>query len=500
MPRRPFAVVFCIAAVLTGCNGNTTSSAPLPSITSIGGSEAVLLRITREGGFPRSYRWPTIDVAAWTGTERLPAVKHVLGFDDVGGQIAIEGADGKIGRLDLHSGHAEFSEKPVGSASSPDGTWIYGISEAGRVWRASDNDDWNGPVAHADSMFALPGGNVVLVSNTEKQTRLVRLRPPSLTPDDTIEVPLTARFVSTPSGDRLYALTHKGVVTVDMRAWKLVTGPRSGGQSVAIAPTPSGDRAFVLAEDGKSIRVWERYSERFSSRIMLPKTATDLRMDPMGRFLLARMDSVDSAFVLSVPVTRIVRTVSTAWREDLPMFTPDGSMLALIKDEVHLIDPVSGSRRRRIRGGARDLWAFVRWDGFKPRDSSLDTPAIFELDPPIDSVNEADKIDSILAARAEIVAREQLDSIARATAGSRRNQDTSALSYTLSFASLLSESAARTLAGRVRVDGRPPRIIPSTRDGITIYRVVMGPFPTREAADEAGKRSGMPYWVIVGLP
>ena len=30
--------------------------------------------------------------------------------------------------------------------------------------------------------------------------------------------------------------------------------------------------------------------------------------------------------------------------------------------------------------------------------------------------------------------------------------------------------------------------------------VVMGPFPTREAADAAGKRSGMPYWVFAGLP
>jgi hypothetical protein len=223
-------------------------------------------------------------------------------------------------------------------------------------------------------------------------------------------------------------------------------------------------------------------------------------MDAMGRFLLARMDSVDSAFVISVPVARIVSVVSTQWRSDLPMFSPDGALLVLLKEDVNLIDPVTSARRRRIRGGAHDLWAFVRWDGFKPRDSSLDTPAIFEMDPPIDSVYEAEKIDSILAARAEIVAREQLDSIARASAGSRSRQDTTALSYTLSFASLLSESAARSLASRVRVDGRPPRIVAGTRDGITIYRVVMGPFPTREAADAAGKRSGMPYWVFAGLP
>jgi hypothetical protein len=184
----------------------------------------------------------------------------------------------------------------------------------------------------------------------------------------------------------------------------------------------------------------------------------------------------------------------------LPAFSPDGALLSLLKDDVNLVDPVTGSRRRRVRGGAHDIWTFVRWDGFKPRDSSLDTPAIFEMDPPIDSVNEAEKIDSILSARAEIIAREQVDSIARASASNRSRQDTATLSFTLSFASLLSESAARSLAARVRVDGRPPRIVAGSRDGITIYRVVMGPFPTREAADAAGKRSGMPYWVFAGLP
>jgi hypothetical protein len=424
----------------------------------------------------------------------------VLGFDDLSGHIALLAADGKPGLVDLRTGHGEFEENAVASAGSPDGIWIYGITEAGRVWRSSDEGDWSGPVTRADSLLALPGGNVVLVSNDDKVTHLVRMHPPSTTPEDTIDVPLAGEVVSTENGDRLYALTHKGVMTVDVRSWSVVSGPRSAGVSRAVAPTPSGDRAFVLEDGGLAIRVWERFSERFQTRIELPKRATDLRMDAMGRFLLARMDSVDSAFVISVPVARIVSVVSTQWRSDLPMFSPDGALLVLLKEDVNLIDPVTSARRRRIRGGAHDLWAFVRWDGFKPRDSSLDTPAIFEMDPPIDSVYEAEKIDSILAARAEIVAREQLDSIARASAGSRSRQDTTALSYTLSFASLLSESAARSLASRVRVDGRPPRIVAGTRDGITIYRVVMGPFPTREAADAAGKRSGMPYWVFAGLP
>jgi hypothetical protein len=33
-----------------------------------------------------------------------------------------------------------------------------------------------------------------------------------------------------------------------------------------------------------------------------------------------------------------------------------------------------------------------------------------------------------------------------------------------------------------------------------VYRVVAGPFPTREAADDAGRRSGLPYWIFEATP
>ncbi len=268
----------------------------------------------------------------------------------------------------------------------------------------------------------------------------------------------------------------------------------------AVVATPSGDRALVLEDGGRTIRVWERYAEHFGVTISLPKAARDLRMDPLGRFVLARIEGADSAFVVSVPLTRVVRAVATEWRGDLPTVAPDGTILTFKGDDVSAVDPVTGVRKRRIRGGAIDLWMFVRWNGFKPRDSSLDAPATFNTETQGDSAANAEKIDSLLAAHAEIVERERLDSVARATTGGRARRDTLGLSYTLSFASLLSESAARTLAARIRVDGRPPRIVAGSRDGITIYRVVLGPYPTRDAADAAGRRSGMPYWVFAGLP
>jgi cell division septation protein DedD len=70
----------------------------------------------------------------------------------------------------------------------------------------------------------------------------------------------------------------------------------------------------------------------------------------------------------------------------------------------------------------------------------------------------------------------------------------------LSFAALLNEQRAKTMAFTIRVDGKPVRVVPGTSDGTPIYRIVFGPFDSREEADKAGKRTGLPYWVYEGAP
>jgi cell division septation protein DedD len=70
----------------------------------------------------------------------------------------------------------------------------------------------------------------------------------------------------------------------------------------------------------------------------------------------------------------------------------------------------------------------------------------------------------------------------------------------LSFAALLSEDRANTMAAAIKVDGHPVRVVPGVREGTPIYRIVYGPFPTRDDADRAGRRSGLPYWVYEGAP
>ena len=476
------------------------SDAPLPTMTAVGGPEYILLRVPRNGGAPRSYRWPAIDEPIWTGTEKLPALDRILAFDDGAGLLAFAAADGRAGRIDLRSGRIQLSATPLTAATSTDGYSLYGFNPDGRVARLTPTAEWRGPIARADTVLTLPAGNIAVVNFETDRTRLVRLRPPASTPADTLEIIGVQSFTRSPGGDRLYARTNRGMVTLDTREWRVTAGPRARRPPLAVVTTPSGDRALILDADGRTIRTWLRYPERFGSPIKLDTLANDLRMDPLGRFVLARSELGDSAIVVSVPVGRVIATVPTEWRADLPAFAPSGQLLTLRRNDVVAVDPVASGRRVRVRGGGLDLWYIVRWDGFRPRDRSLDAPVTFETDAWADSAASAETIDSLLAANAALAAAERRDSLARVgTTG--RGGDSAATVWTLSFASLMSESSARALADRIRVDGRPPRVAATSRDGVTIYRVVMGPFPTREAAEAAGRRSGgHAFWVFPGLP
>jgi cell division protein FtsN len=50
------------------------------------------------------------------------------------------------------------------------------------------------------------------------------------------------------------------------------------------------------------------------------------------------------------------------------------------------------------------------------------------------------------------------------------------------------------------VGGETARVVTSVRDGATIYRVVLGPYRSREEAERVGKESGQSYWVYEGGP
>jgi cell division septation protein DedD len=72
--------------------------------------------------------------------------------------------------------------------------------------------------------------------------------------------------------------------------------------------------------------------------------------------------------------------------------------------------------------------------------------------------------------------------------------------FTVSFAALLVPERARELASQIKVGNEQARVITAMRDGSAIFRVVLGPYPTREEAERVGRESKQSYWVYEGGP
>ncbi len=307
------------------------------------------------------------------------------------------------------------------------------------------------------------------------------------------------------AGDRLWLVSGRELRALRARELTQVLDLTLRDSVVALEPTPSGDRLF-LAGVTDGLRIVDRYAEDFVGMVELPTPATALRMDPDGRYLLARAKGADSVYVISIGTARVVNTLAAPWRDDLPLVTPEGHVLVLRGDAAVLVDAESGRERLRYPNGAADRWMLLRWNGFRPRAAGLDRPVEFE-----EYAADSAKADSALAAL--IAARYgDLSGITRAapsepSAASATEEeeapagaDAGRGTWTVSFATLLDETRARQLAETIIVDGRTARVVPGDRDGVPVWRVLLGPYDSRQDAERAGMRSRLSYWVFEGVP
>jgi cell division septation protein DedD len=453
----------------------------------------VLVRIPSEGGTARAYRWGR-DSVIWNSTQPVPAVKSLLAFDSEQGSIAFVDMKGAPNRLELRLGSVvAASTVPMSSLASADGWAIYGISPKREMQRLTPSGNWTHPSAFtARELLPQPDGSLVLMNDLGNRSVLRRLHPPEARITDTISVPKAAFAFSTPIGDRIYFATDSGLAGVRVRDLARTKTIELSGPARDAVPTPSGDRIFVASFGRAALDIIDRYEEKVTGRVDLNGYPQFLRMDPDGRFLLVKFDQHDSVAVVNVAEARVVRVVHTLWRADLPLVAPDGAILTLEGDDAIDVDPVTAKVRRRFAGGASDQWALIRWNGFRPRAKGLDEPVSFETDP----------ADSLAAARSDSLGeppfRPSAATVESPPPGGEpvtERRSSRSTGWTLSFAALLDEQRARTMATTIKVDGRPVRVISAMRDKVTIWRVLAGPFPTKDEAEAAGRKTGLPFWV-----
>jgi cell division septation protein DedD len=259
----------------------------------------------------------------------------------------------------------------------------------------------------------------------------------------------------------------------------------------ALAPTPSGDRIYIATADS-GISVVDRYSGNVGTAVVLPAPPADIRMDALGRYLIARFPKADSAWVIAIGTNRLVGAVPTRWEADLPAVTPDGNLAVLGAKDVTLMDPEKLGVKSTVAGGAKDFWYFFAWDGFKPRAQGLDQPVTF----PSDSDANAAASSTASSTTTSPVPGGLGDTTSAVTPTANAPQT----GFTVSFAALLSEDKAQQLANTIMVGGNTAHVVSTSTAGSPIFRVVMGPFATREEANKIGRASKREYWIYEGSP
>jgi DNA-binding beta-propeller fold protein YncE len=335
-------------------------------------------------------------------------------------------------------------------------------------------------------IFPVLDGSLLVLGGDGDDAMLWHLRPPETTVVDSLAVGALADTTAAHSGDRVYLLSgDDALIGIAVRGLRKGLAIQLGHDVAAIAGTPSGDRVYVAEDSTREVAVVDRYRDRVTSRVELPGQPRDLRVDPLGRYLLVRSAAGDSVWIVAIGTDRLVGTVRSAWTTDLPFVAPDGAIALAQGGDVVFVDGATRRERSRVAGGTQDFWFTFHWTGFRPRSASLDRPTDFTRPDSTDTTTR------VPVAAGDTAPRPATPAIA---------VDTAPRGFVVSFAALLSEQRARELASQIRVRGQSARVAATQREGTTIYRVLLGPYPSREEADRVGRESGQTYWVYEGTP
>ena len=497
MRRSAFAL---LAGLVCACGreGATTRDG---ASTLAAGPDPIVVRLPRAGGTARAFKFGALDSSIWRSTQAMPAVDRVLAFDQENGFLAFVDTAGFPGWVDLRLGALRRPAKYTFlSLASADGWSVYGVSSTNAIVRMTPSGDWQQASARGvKRLIPTPDGTVLLVLQEKVGAgMLVRMRPPDDAITVSVAIPIADRAAVTPVGDRVYLGSGSGFLSVPPNDIGKVERFRADDDILAISPTPSGDRVFIANKGSARLERFNRYASDVGGSVQLPGLVTELRMDPLGRFMLARPVRGDSAWVVSVASEELVGTVQTAWRPDLPAIAFDGTVAALRGGDVALVDPKSGVVTRTIASGALDVWFFARWNGFRPRARGIDEPVSFRNSGEGTSIAAA--ATQTPAAPSTIVTDSAAGTTATAPPPPAPAVAPRQQGWTLSFAAVLSLERAREIAAGIDVRGQRPRVLTGEANGTPIFRVVLGPFDSKDEAERLGKASGHSFWVFEGAP
>jgi len=412
----------------------------------------VAIRLAAQGGAPRLYRLPRLIEVPGALRGRLPPLDRVVGLDAESEFLFVATVKKELLALDLGSGRVDTVAKEIAQAAlGPDGT-LYAVDAKGHVVSLSRRTRFAWPQLLTGVPRELFG------STDQRLVAVIPQGPPRLViaaadkPPAVRQISAGGDVAATRWGDLVAVASDSGVALYDPLGRRDPTFVRLPDKPSALAFSPSGHRIYVARRGALGLAVIDRYERRELDGVALPGPAAALRLDPLGRWLLAHPAIGDSTWIVDLPIKRHTGAIATAWQADLPAVSPDGVLLYRLDDDVVAVRPDSLTETGHVDKGAADLWVLSSW---LPRGSGA-TPT------------------STDAAAADTVGAEGPLYVQVSTS---QNPD---------WSGRLAQDLIRAgLAARVL----PPH---GPDDG---YRVVLGPYATRAQAEATGRKLGRPFWI-----
>ncbi len=456
MPTRPLlaGLLLAISACQSGsqpyANGLSAASTIPPSS---------LLRLPAAGGPAVLYHVPELEPWDWRATAVFPPLRRVIGAALDQELVYAQSAKAEIVALDLQTARPRpaLAQSVREVTVGPDGT-LFTVDDSLRVVlfvrRNPVRLQARLPARPRDLFGARAEG--LLAISAGQQNSLTLLYPGEAPKHS--ELP-TGDAAATFWGDLLAIAADTAVIMLDPEAPEDLYPIPVEGHARAVLFSPSGHRFYVARREG-SILVFNRFTLRQVGEVELPGPAGALRADPFGRWLLVHPTGADSLWLVDLARNRFVGGFASDWAQDLPTITNRQTLLLKVGGDVVAYDLTSRElpETGRITGGARDFWLPLAWTPETGTASALPTATADSAAPDTETDAEG---------RSRVY---------------------------LQVSSSQNRSWSAELARQLEQQGLPATVL-EPAPGEEGYRVVLGPYPSREAAESTGRRLGRPFFL-----
>jgi hypothetical protein len=441
-----------LALALIACQSNSQPYHGLSAGTTT--PPTSLLRLPSAGGTAELYRLPTLENWGWKASTGLPALRRVVAADlDVGVVYALT-TKNEIVALDLQTGRprVQIADGVRDVAMGPDGT-LHTVDDSLQILQIVHRNPTriSRPLAgRPREMFG--GRNSTLIALAGHTLSIVRGE----------EAPVRQTLPSgdasaTYWGDLIAIAADSAVILLDPDTPDKVRVLPVSGHARAVLFSPSGHRFYVARREG-SVLIFSRFTREQVGEIKLPGPAAALRSDPFGRWLMVHPAGRDSLWLVDLATNRFVGGFAATWATDLPTISNQQTLLLKTNGDVVAYSLTQGDfpEKGRVPDGAADFWLPLAWTPETGTASIAVAPAPDSTPATADSVEVPQVYLQV---------------------SSSQNKDW-----------------ASELARQLEQQGLPASVLDprAPDDG---FRVVLGPYPSREAADATGKRLGRPYFI-----